>query len=125
MPMQLLLQNARAFLNCSKLPFQTLYQANVFYKSPNSIIISHFPEKVQNGRSFRLGCFDPTVGNGTGLTILSANFGTDSPPKMVVFTRRQKPLWTLKDLPEPEYKFKRFPSLDLRLPGDFFYPFGC
>ncbi|CAK5051310.1 unnamed protein product [Meloidogyne enterolobii] len=61
----------------------------------------------------------------TNLIILSAYFA-DNSKQFLYFTRKEWPNGMLKNLPKPKPEFKRFPTLDFRLPSDFFYPFfGC
>jgi len=61
----------------------------------------------------------------TNLIILSAYF-VDNSKQFLYFTRKEWPNGMLKNLPKPKPEFKRFPTLDFRLPSDFFYPFfGC
>uniref|UniRef100_A0A914ID66 Secreted protein n=1 Tax=Globodera rostochiensis TaxID=31243 RepID=A0A914ID66_GLORO len=81
------------------------------YATSKSVTTVH-----SDGRTLRVGCLSPEE---TSLTVFSVSLPY---PTVVVLSLYRKPL---KALPPKIPKFRRFPSIDLRLPADFFYPFGC
>ncbi|KAL3086605.1 hypothetical protein niasHT_037731 [Heterodera trifolii] len=118
----------------------------VFCQIPNSVVLtSHWPfdllgsfsEILPNCATFCVGCsvthkpistissdghsltFGCLNSDQSSLTVLSVSLPY---PYLVVLSIYRKPLMT----PPPKVpKFRLFPHFDLRLPADFFFPFGC